>query len=210
MSRTLQFFFDLLSPYAYLAHARLPALAERHGLTLDYQPVDLARLKVLAGNTGPGNRDIAIKHRYLRQDLRRWAEFYGVPFCPPAGYGSARINAGALYARDRDMCRPYVEWAWGGIWGEGRAMDDNALLREAAARFGWPEREFTGFVASPEAAQRLAAGTRAAHDAGAFGVPTMRLDNELWWGNDRLEFLERHLEVRAPTGKAPPAAPAGT
>lgn len=196
MQPTLQFYFDLLSPYAYLAHTRLPELAARHQLVLDYQPVDLTQLKILAGNIGPGNRDIAIKHRYLRQDLRRWAELYSVPFCPPSGYGSARINAGALYAREKSLCGPYVEWMWGRVWGEGNAMNDDALLADAAARFGWPAGEFVEFVASSQAASQLEAMTYAAHQEGVFGVPTMRLGAELWWGNDRLEFLERYLEGR--------------
>lgn len=194
MAIAVQFYFDLLSPYAYLAYTRLPDLVARYGLQLDYQPIDLAQLKVLAGNTGPSNREIAIKHRYLRKDLRRWAELYGVPFCAPVGYGSARINAGALYARDKNLCGPYVEWVWGRVWGEGNAMNDDMLFAEAAARFGWATDEFVEFVSSAEAAERLKLVTETAHQAGVFGVPTMRLGSELWWGNDRLEFLERYLK----------------
>ena len=197
MTTTVKFYFDLMSPYAYLAHTQLPALVERHGAVLEYHPVDLAALKLLVGNTGPSNRDIPIKHRYLRHDLQRWATAYGVPFCPPAGYGSLRITAGALYARDRGCCRAFVDWMWAEVWGKGRAMNDDRLLADAARQFRWPE--LPDLVSSETARERLEASTRAAHDAGVFGVPVMQVADQLWWGNDRLDFLDGYLRARSPS-----------
>ncbi len=193
MSVTLDFYFDLMSPYAYLAHTQLPRLARRFNRTLVYHPVDLAALKRMAGNTGPSNREIPIKHRYLRKDLKRWADHYGVPFQPPAGYGSERVNRGVFYAAERGAAEDYVTWVWCRIWGAGHAMDDDALICDAARHFGWDEGDFASIVATDSSVSPLIESTREANRLGIFGVPMVRTDDELWWGNDRLHFLESHL-----------------
>lgn len=193
MTRTIDFFFDFMSPYAYLAHHRLPGLAQRHGWQLAYWPIDLQQAKLAAGNTGPTSRDMPIKHRHLRIDLQRWATRYGVPFAPPAGYGSTRLNCGAFYAIDRDAVERYVATAWRLVWGEGGAMDDDALLSDVASRMGWSVSDFLDYVVSDVARQRLQASNAHALECGVFGTPTMAIGNESWWGNDRLDFLEDYL-----------------
>lgn len=191
--RSIQFYFDFISPYAYLAHHRLVDLTRRLGWALDHRPIDLAGAKRSIGNTGPGNREMPVKHRYLRTDLRRWAERYGVPFEPPAGYGSERLNCGAFFALDRGLGEAYVRVAWQRIWGEGRAMNDDALLGEVAEALGWNADEFLRYTASDAATRRLRESTQAATQRGVFGVPIMAIGDELWWGNDRLDFVEAHM-----------------
>lgn len=119
MIEPIDFYFDLVSPYAYLAHTQLPKLAERVGSSVVYHPVNLDTVKRAAGNTGPSSRDMPVKHKYLRTDLRRWADLYGVPLSPPTGYGSMRLNAGALLAIDRGCAQQYLNLAWTRVWGEG-------------------------------------------------------------------------------------------
>jgi 2-hydroxychromene-2-carboxylate isomerase len=195
MTRTIAFYFDFLSPYAYLAHTQLPALAARHGCTIDYHPIDLQKAKLAVGNTGPANREVPIKHRHLRIDLQRWATHYGVPFAPPAGYGSARLNGGSFFALDRQAGQRYVDTAWQLVWGEGGAMDDDKLLASLAERMGWNAAEFIAYTSSDDARARLAASNAQALALGVFGVPTMAVGDEMWWGNDRLHFLEQHLQA---------------
>lgn len=194
MPRAIDFFFDFLSPYAYLAHHRLPELAKKYGCVVAYRPIDLQQSKLAVGNTGPSNREMPIKHRHLRQDLQRWADHYGVPFSPPAGYGSARLNCGAFYAIDRGTAQQYVSTAWHLVWGVGGKMDDDALLRAAAESMDWNADEFLDFVASESARARLRESNAHALDQGVFGVPMMAVGDEMWWGNDRLHFLEKYLK----------------
>ena len=190
----IKFYFDFLSPYAYLAHHRLTKLAEEYGYTLDYRPIDLALAKQLVGNTGPSSREIPIKHKYLREDLARWARLYDIPFSPPAGYGSDRLNAGAFFALDRNAAAFYVHAAWPLIWGEGGAMNDDALLTNVAKQMRWDPDEFLAYVSGAEVASRLQISTENATQSGVFGVPMMCIDNYMWWGNDRLHFLEDYLK----------------
>lgn len=193
MGATIDFYFDFMSPYAYLAHTQLPTLADRFGARVRYHPIDLDWVKQSVGNTGPANRDVPIKHRYLRQDLRRWAEVYDVPFQPPAGYGSARLNRGAFRAVDEGRARDYADRVWKRIWGSGRAMDDDELLADVARDMSWSVEEFLEYVQSTQACDRLRTSCEEALERGVFGVPTMIVDGHMWWGNDRLQFLENHL-----------------
>ncbi|TAL75682.1 MAG: 2-hydroxychromene-2-carboxylate isomerase [Burkholderiaceae bacterium] len=183
-----------MSPYAYLAHHRLQALAVRYGFEVDYRPIDLMRAKIAVGNTGPGNRAIPIKHKYLRLDLRRWANRYGVPFVPPSGYGSQRLNCGTFFALDLRVAQSYVCAAWPLVWGDGGDMNDDALLAQVALSMGWCPEEFLEYVSSDMAIERLRAMNEDALKKGVFGVPTMCIGSEMWWGNDRLHFLEDYLK----------------
>jgi 2-hydroxychromene-2-carboxylate isomerase len=197
MVSTIDFYFDFLSPYAYLAHTQLPGLAQRHGLRIEYHPIDLQQAKLAVGNTGPSNREMPIKHRHLRLDLQRWAALYGAPLVPPAAYGSTRLNLGMFYAMAVADAQRYADSAWHRVWGKGGAMDDDNLLRGLAGDLGWPVDEFLSYVGSNEATQRLATSNAEALRRGVFGVPTMLVGDEMWWGNDRLHFLESHLQSRA-------------
>jgi len=193
MARSIDFYFDFLSPYAYLAHARLPQLAARYKHDLIYRPIDLQSAKLAAGNTGPSTREMPVKHRHLRIDLQRWAELYDIPFKPSAGYGSLRLNCGAFYALDRGAARRYIDVAWNQVWGQGGAMNDDALLCVIADTMKWDCNEFLSFTGSEAAHARLQESTAQAHERGVFGVPSMLIGDQMWWGNDRLQFLENYL-----------------
>ena len=193
---TIEFFFDFLSPFAYLVHQQLPALAQRHGCELRYVPMDLPRAKRAAGNTGPSNREIPVKLRYLTADMNRWARRYGVPLVFPKSFASERMNKGTLFALDRGEAGAYVQAGFARVWGRGDDMSSNQVLRELAAEMRWPVDEFLSFIESPAAADRFEALNLEAHRRGVFGVPTMLVGDEMWWGNDRLHFLEEFLENR--------------
>lgn len=192
--RQIDFFFDFWSPYAYLASGRLADMAEAHGWTLRYCPIDLKRAKLAAGNDGPANLQIPPKIRYLMTDLKRWAARYRLPIGPvPKGSNTRRINIGALLAQDLGLARAYVREGYRAVWGEGGDPDSDPLLAEVATRAGIDPAGLLEFVASPEAAGRYETQFEEAAARGVFGVPIMLAGDEMWWGNDRLEFLEEFL-----------------
>lgn len=194
--KTVEFFFDFLSPFAYLAHQKLPALAARYGFGIRYVPMDLPRAKRVAGNTGPSNREIPVKLRYLTADMNRWAVRYGVPLVFPKSFASEAMNKGTMFAEDRGRVGEYVAAAFARIWGRGEDMSSEPVLRGLALDMGWSPDEFLGFVASPQAAEWFEALNQEAHYRGVFGVPTMMVGEEMWWGNDRMEFLEDFLRCQ--------------
>ena len=198
MPGTIDFYFDFISPYSYLAHTQLPLLAARHQHRLAYHPVDLQALKLRGGNTGPSSREQPLKSRYNAQDFRRWSARYGVPIRRPSGYDPGnRLNKGAFLALDRGAIGDYVTASWRRVWGEGGNLADEQLMRDVARELGWNADEFLAYTVSEPAERRFRASTDAAHERGVFGVPTMMIGDELWWGNDRLDFLAEYLASAA-------------
>lgn len=196
---SIDFYFDFMSPYAYLAHCRLPGLAEQHGYTLSYRPIDLKAAKLAAGNTGPATAQMPMKLRYAMADLTRWAEKYGAPLAfaqsPPV---SERANKGAFFAEEKGRSQEYVSALWAATFGAGGEFDSDDLLADVARQLGWSPEEFLEYLVSEKAAQLYDAGNKAAQSRGVFGVPTMMVGDEMWWGNDRLDFLEEYLASHAP------------
>lgn len=191
--KEMDFYFDFLSPFAYLARYRLVQIAEKHGVSVVYKPIDLAKAKLAIGNNGPTNRAMPIKLAYLMTDLQRWADQYDVPFEVVKNHNSQLLNIGMFFARDGEQTARYVEIAFRLTWGAGGAPDDEALLRQLAREMGWNETEFLAFLQSPEAVERYEASTQEAVARHVFGVPMTVIGKEMWWGNDRLAFVDDYL-----------------
>jgi len=201
----LYFYFDFMSPYSYLAHCRVPAIAAKYGLELLYRPIDLKQAKLAAGNTAPLTVHMPPKQRYSFTDLTRWANRYGVPFTlpkmeggsvSPSLFASERANLGTYMAIEEGRAGEYVSCVWDQVWGKGRGVGSDEVLVAAAGAMGWSVDRFLAFIESPETKRRYDQDNSAAHERGVFGVPTMIIDDQMWWGNDRLDFMEGYLSVR--------------
>lgn len=190
----IDFYFDFLSPYSYLAHCRLPELATGYGYQLAYRPIDLNAAKLAAGNTGPATAQMPKKLRYAVADLTRWAERYGIPLAfakvPPV---TERANKGTYFALDRGQGPAYVGALWDATFGSGGEFNSDEVLSRVARQLGWSAEEFLEYVDSATAGRLYAEGNRQAQERGVFGSPTMMIGDEMWWGNDRLDFLEEYL-----------------
>jgi 2-hydroxychromene-2-carboxylate isomerase len=196
MSPIIDFYFDFISPFSYLAYHRLPDLAARFGYALNYHVADLSELRRLAGNTGPRSTEQPFKLRYSRIDQKRWADRYGIPIKPPVGsHDSSWLNRGTFYALDRGQIRNYLDNAWAKMRRDGRDIAEESMRRDIAHDLGWPADEFVAFTRSEPSQTRYRASTQEAHERGVFGVPTMIVGDEMWWGNDRLDFFEEYLEA---------------
>lgn len=189
----IDFYFDFMSPFAYLARHELARLAKKHQCQINYRVIDLVKAKLAIGNDGPSNRDLPVKLRYLMTDLQRWADRYGVPLNTVKNHNSHCLNLGTFYAIDHDQADQYVEVAYRHTWGSGGAPDDEALQRAVASELGWNEDEFIRFIGSEEAESRYEANNQSATAKGIFGVPTTVIDEQMWWGNDRLFFVDEYL-----------------
>ncbi len=209
--RDIEFYFDFSSPYAYLAHSRLPEIADKYGCRLVYKPIDMFAARLAAGNTGPTTPQMPRKFRYISKDLMRWAQRYGVPFVmgmapkpgapeapkptelPKAVINSSRAHKGMFFALKRGQERDYAKRLWAATFGSGGLVGSDEVLRNVARQMGWPEEEFLTFVQSGEVERIYEEANKEAQGRGVFGVPTMFVGDEMWWGNDRLFFLEEYL-----------------
>lgn len=197
MSKSIDFYFDFASPYSYLAHIKLPALAQQYGATLNYHPIDVVTAKLVSGNYGPANHDIPAKRRYVQQDLERWARRYQVPFKFSAVTTALHANVGVDYARTTGAVAAYVRAMFHRLWGLGAAADMRAALGAVAQELDWDARVFLDHAYSKTAQQEYLKACRAAYELGVFGAPIMIADGQMFWGNDRLIFLEAHLRGHA-------------
>jgi len=198
----LDFYFDFISPYSFLAHKRVCELAEKFGLVLNYYPIDLNAAKLKAGNTGPSTAQIPPKFRYARKDLERWAERYGVKFnypprdaMPANALDSSRAHKGVLFARRQRRETEYVTRLWQCTFGSAGWVGDQNAWIHIVEDMGWSREAFFDFVGSQEAESEYMKINIAAQERGVFGVPTMCVDDEMWWGNDRLFFVEEYLSA---------------
>lgn len=192
---TIDFYFDFVSPYSYLANCRLPQIARERGCEIAYHPIDLKAAKLAAGNTGPATAQMPLKLRYAIADLSRWAAHYGVSIAfSTAGIpNSTPANIGTYYAIDRGLTAEYLAKMWQATFGSGGAIGSEQVSRDVAAQMGWQGDDFLAFIASDEAIRRYDEGNAQAQARGVFGAPIMMVGDEMWWGNDRLDFLDEYL-----------------
>jgi len=193
MTRTIDFYFDFISPFSYLAQLKLPDIARRTGCEVDYRPIDIPEAKIAAGNYGPSNREVAPKIKVMMADLERWAEKYEVPLRFPASFACADWNCATLYARGQDKAEPFVTAAFHRIWGQGIDPRDRDEMRACAVEAGLDPDAVAAFVDSSLGQTEYRKDRSKAYQRGVFGAPLMFVDDQIFWGNDRLDFLEAYL-----------------
>lgn len=193
MTRTIDLYFDFISPFSYLAQVKLPDLARRNGCKIEYWPIDIPEAKIAAGNYGPSNREVAPKIKVMMADLERWAVEYGVPMKFPANFTCADWNCAVLYARSQGHAEAFVTAAFHKIWGLGIDPSDRSELRGCAEEVGLGADALCEFVASPTGQGEYRKVRTQAYQRGVFGAPMMFVDEQIFWGNDRLDFLESYL-----------------
>jgi 2-hydroxychromene-2-carboxylate isomerase len=191
--RRLDFFFDPVSPYAWLAMRSLDRL-EAAGVEIRFVPVLFAGLLKAHGNLGPA--EVPAKRTYLFRDVMREAARRGLPFSGPPGHPFNPLMALRMCtALENDAGRRTLALALlAACWERGEDISDAPTLARLANGAGFDGQELVARAAEPAVKQALAAATEAAIADGIFGVPTYRLDGELFWGGDRIETLLWHLE----------------
>lgn len=195
MTVPIDFYFDFISPFSYLAQLRLPEIARRHGRAVTYWPIDIPEAKIAAGNYGPSNREVPAKIKVLAADLDRWAARYGVPLTFPQSFDCGAWNIAAVFAARNGSAEKFVGEAFARIWGEGidpRHRDELAATAESA---GLDPAALIAFTTSEEGAIEYRKTRSSAYARGVFGAPMMFVGDQIFWGNDRLDFLEDYLRL---------------
>lgn len=194
---SIDYYLGTISPYCYFAGDRLERIAEKHGATITYKPLDVLQLFDRTGGVRPANRH-QNRLDYRAQELTRWAEYLDMPFnlkpvhwpvnMAPSSY--AVIAAQQAGGGDPGgLVRGFLR----AVWAEDRDISDDAVIREvlAAHRFDPALADKGLFVGAETYARNL----EQAIEAGAFGAPfyIVRETDQRFWGQDRLDFLDRHL-----------------
>jgi len=194
---TLEFFYDFVSPYSYLASTRVEAEVARVGGTVRFRPFLLGGVFNATGNKAPIENPAKALH--LATDLTRWARRLGVPFAWPARFPLLTVLPlrAAFAAEKVGKLVPYTHAVFRAYWVDGLDVSDAAVVAEVATRAGL---DGAALVAeAPAHKEALKAQTQEAVDRGSFGAPTFFVGREMFIGNDRLEFA---IEALADAGKA--------
>jgi 2-hydroxychromene-2-carboxylate isomerase len=196
VSKTVEFYFDVGSPTAYLAHKRLQQLRAQYGLELRYMPMLLGGVFKATGNTSPVA--IPAKGKYmLEQDLPRFAARYGVPltFNPHFPINTLNLMRGAVAAQQLGCVDAYLDRVFDAIWVEKKNMGDAAVVERVLADAGLDAGALIARSQDPEVKALLLANTEAAVARGVFGAPTLFMDGAMYFGQDRLDFIEQALQA---------------
>lgn len=202
MDRSLDFYFDVGSPVAYLAWTQLPALCAQSGAALHYKPMLLGGVFQATGNRAPIS--VPLKGGYLFEDLGRFARRYRVPFglnphFPLNTVSLMRIAAG-LQMRGDPRLAAYLRATFEAIWAQGRNMADAATAAEVLQAAGLDAADLLALAAQPQVKEQLRLDTEAAVARGVFGAPTFFVGSAMYWGQDRLDFVREALGAEAGPG----------
>ncbi|WP_368561695.1 2-hydroxychromene-2-carboxylate isomerase [Pseudoxanthomonas sp. UTMC 1351] len=202
MSATVDYFFSLVSPYAYLGHEEFLQVAREYGVSVRYRPVRMLEVFKAAGGVPLGQRPPS-RQRYRLVELSRWREIRELPLnLHPAFFpvDAALVDqtAIALLRAEADPA-DYMLSTLRALWVEDRNLADRGTVAELLARHGHDPEAVLSLASSEAVVDEYQRNTEAAIAADLPGVPGYVLAGEPFWGQDRIEHLERALR----TGRAP-------
>jgi len=189
----VRFLFDPISPYARIAWHELPAIAARHGRSIEPVPVLLAALLDADGQLGPG--EIPSKRRYAFRDALRTARLLGVSLVPPPAHPFNPLLGLRIAALElpQPVRNAVIDAVFDAVWGGGPGITDSVTLAAFLSARGLAGPQLVAAAGTPATKARLRASTSEALEHGVFGVPTMLVEDEMFWGVDSLGHLDRHL-----------------
>jgi len=194
MKKKVEFYYDFASPYSYLASTQIEKLCEGCNAGLEWRPFLLGGVYKETGNRAP--LEVPSKFDYLKKDLKDWAKYYRIELNFPSLFplNSVKAMRGALVLRGLDKFNKYNHSLFRLYWVNGKDLSNDEVLKEAVAELGIDPERFIEKISRQEIKDRLREETAEAARRGAFGAPTFFVGEEMFWGNDRLKFLEEYLK----------------
>lgn len=192
--RHIDFYFDFISPYAYLASTQIENIALRHGCAVAWRPFRLGVTVTKIMGLKP-LLETPLKGGYLLSDLRRMALALDIPLCEDLIVFNPVPVQRLFHALPHEARGTLAKKLLAARWAHGRKLDTLESLVELAAEFGIPRDIVENALDSPLTKEAVDQATRQAIDAGVFGSPTCVIDGELFWGVDRLWLLDSFLDA---------------
>ena len=190
MTKTVEFFYDFGSPTVYLAATQLPDIAASVGATIDWRPMLLGGVFKSTGNQSPVV--VPAKAAYMNNDLKRFAKRYGVPFRfnPHFPINTLALMRGAVaYQADAVVSSTYREAIFTAIWVEARNLNEPDVIGQVLGDAGLDPAELMNRIGEQTVKDQLIANTEEAVNRGVFGAPTFFVDDQMFFGQDRLDFV---------------------
>jgi len=193
MTKAVEFLFDFGSPTSYLAYKQLPKIASRHGARIVWTPILLGAVFKATGNTSPAM--IPSKARYMNADLARFAKRYNVVlnFNTHFPVNTLSLMRGAVAYQPTSQFDIYVNAIFDAMWAHPRNLNDPGEVAHVLHDIGLRPEEFMARIEQVDVKEKLKANTEAAIARGVFGAPTFFVNGEMFFGQDRLDFVEEAL-----------------
>jgi 2-hydroxychromene-2-carboxylate isomerase len=199
MTKTVEFYFDVGSPAAYIAWTQLPRLCAEGGGRIDYRPMLLGGVFQATGNHSPTT--VPAKGKYMMDDLGRFAARYGVPFVhnPHFPINTLMLMRAAvgLQMREPELFVPFVDAVYRAIWVDAKNMNDPEVVGQVLQGAGFNPMHLIALAGDQAVKDRLKAITQEAVERGVFGAPSFFIGGQMHWGQDRLDFVKQALEGKA-------------
>lgn len=197
MTKTAEFFFDVGSPASYLAWTQMPTLCTQAGARLVYKPMLLGGVFQAAGNASPAL--VPAKGRYMAADLARFARRYGVDFKmnPHFPVNTLPLMRGVLGMQLRQPARfeAFLAAVFTALWVQGANLNDPAVTATVLAETGFDPAQVFALANEADIKAALKTNTEEAVARGAFGAPTVFVNDAMFFGQDRLDFVREALAV---------------
>jgi 2-hydroxychromene-2-carboxylate isomerase len=197
MALAVDYYFSPQSPWTYLGHDRFAEIARAAGATVNVRPVDLGKVFPVTGGL-PLAKRAPQRQAYRLVELKRFSEHLGVPlnlhpkFFPVASDAASKLIIAVDMHEGSDAAMDLAGAAMRGVWTDELDIADEATLAALLATCGLPEARLDDAQA-PEVQARYDADSQHAIEIGVFGAPSYVVDGEIFWGQDRLDFVARRL-----------------
>ena len=193
MAKIIEFWFDYGSPTAYLAHWRLKDVARRSGAAIDFQPMLLGGVFQATGNRTP--MEVEAKARWMERDIKNFAERDGIPFVmnPYFIINTLPLMRGAIVGERRGELERYSDAMFDAIWRDGRNMGEAEVIGEVLTENGFEVAAYFAGVQEQDIKDELKHRVGRAVAKGVFGAPTFFIGDKMWFGQDRLDWVEAGL-----------------
>ncbi|MBV7328969.1 2-hydroxychromene-2-carboxylate isomerase [Chloroflexi bacterium TSY] len=190
----MDFYFDYISPYAYIGWTQIHALAEKHGRSVSPIPVLFAAMLNESGRLGPA--ETPLMRRWVGLNILRKAHELNVPLHTPATHPFNPLLALRVTVLDMSDAQQFqlIGHLFEAVWVKGQDVTDPMIVGALLQEIGLDPNDGLAQVQQPKIKNRVKQNTAQAIERGAFGVPTVVVDGELFWGHDDFRYLERFLQ----------------
>jgi len=189
MIRSFEFYFDFSSPYTYLAHKQIRKIEKENSIKIKYMPILLGGLFKLAGIKA--NVDIPAKGKYMIRDCKLFAEKHDITFKFNSYFPILTLNLmrSVLVAEKKGFAQNYIDKVFDAIWVDGLNLNDSSIIEKLMKNLDINPKNFLLEAGENQIKENLKKRTEEAFGKGIFGAPSFIINNKIFWGQDRLEFV---------------------
>ena len=189
MIKSFEFYFDFASPYTFIAHKEIRKIEKNNSVKIKYMPVLLGGLLKMSGSKA--NADIPIKGKYMVKDCKLWAEKYKTTFKFNNYFPIKTLDLMrcVLVAEKKNFSQSFINKIFDAIWKDGLNLNDYTIINKLLKNLDINPEVFLNEASNPNIKEELKKKTNDAFLKGIFGAPSFLVNNKVFWGQDRLEFV---------------------